>query len=121
MNKIINKAESILKKENIEQFITLSEEFGRFCASDKKISTSQIRGIFQVVKTLPDDYNEAKTNLHLLRPKLAYQKGRFKELTPLVKVLDALIKNIQNDDMLIAFKDFFEAILAYHRSYGGKE
>ncbi|MBD3352573.1 MAG: type III-A CRISPR-associated protein Csm2, partial [Candidatus Lokiarchaeota archaeon] len=53
-------------------------------------------------------------------PKIAYQKGRHKSLRDLSEVLDTLIKNVSNDQTLKGFKEFFEAIVAYHKAYGGK-
>jgi CRISPR-associated protein Csm2 len=119
VKEIKSNADTILQLSDPEKFVKLSEQFGRFCAN-KDISTSQIRGIFQRVKRLPDSWEEAKVDLHLLRPKLAYQTGRFEELAPLSAVLAHLIKLIDGDDTLHGFKEFFEAILAYHKAEGGK-
>ncbi|KKN32129.1 hypothetical protein LCGC14_0816950 [marine sediment metagenome] len=105
--------------EDIELFLNLSEKFGEKCS--KRISTSQIRAIFTLVKRLSDNYNVSKKDLNLLRPKLAYQKGRFPALGPLTQVLDHLIKNVKDNSTLKGFKEFFEAIIAYHKAYGGKE
>jgi len=105
--------------EDIELFLNLTEKFGEKCS--KRISTSQIRAIFTSVKRLSDNYNVSKKDLNLLRPKLAYQKGRFPALGPLTQVLDHLIKNVKDDSTLKGFKEFFEAIIAYHKAYGGKE
>jgi CRISPR-associated protein Csm2 len=118
VEEIKRNSQAILTMENIEKFVELSENFGQLC-SRTDISTSQIRGIFQNVKRLPDDFEKSKKDLNLLRPKLAYQKGRFSQLTPLTEILTHLIKQVNNDLTLKGFKEFFEAILAYHKSYGG--
>ena len=124
-NKLIQNTESILNKTDIELFLDLSEEFGELCNKyakyGKRITTSQMRGIFQEVKRLPDNYEKSKRDLNLLRPKLAYQKGRFDVLEPLTRVLIHMIKNVKDDNTLEGFKDFFEAIIAYHKAYGGRE
>ena len=112
----------ILKKEDMDDinlFLDLTEQFGKLCS--KKISTSQIRAIFSIVKKLPDKFDVCKKDLNLLRPKLAYQKGRFPQLEPLTDVLIELIKNVNDDLSLKGFKEFFEAIIAYHKAYGGRE
>ncbi|KKL79011.1 hypothetical protein LCGC14_2019110 [marine sediment metagenome] len=118
--KILNKK----TKEDVDMFINLSESFGRLCTEyrprGKKISTTQIRGIFQQVKRLSDDFETSRIPLNLLRPKLAYQTGRFEVLEPLTKVLTHMIKNVKDDTTLKGFKDFFEAIIAYHKAYGGE-
>ncbi len=121
-DQIISNSKRILAKESmedIELFLKLTEKFGDLCS--KRISTSQIRAIFTAVKRLPDNFEKSKKDLNLLRPKLAYQKGRFGDLEPLTKVLTHLIKNVSDDSTLKGFKEFFEAIIAYHKAYGGRE
>ena len=120
VDQIVRNADSLLKMEDIENFIALSEQFGKFCARNN-ISTSQIRAIFQVVKRLPESFETSKNELNLLRPRLAYQRGRFPQLSSLTDVIDSLIKKVKNDETLKGFKQFFEAIIAYHKAYGGKD
>jgi len=115
---LIENSNVILNKSDIEKFIDFSEKFGELCYKNR-ISTSQIRGIYQEVKRLPDDIKSSRSRLQLLRPKLAYQKGRFRELTDLQNLFDHLIKNIKTDEHLINFKDFFEAVICYHKAAGG--
>ncbi len=115
---LINNSDVILNKSDIEKFIDFSEQFGKLCYSNR-ISTTQIRGIYQEVKRLPDDIKISRSRLQLLRPKLAYQKGRFKELSDLQRVFDHLIKNVKTDEQLTNFKEFFEAIICYHKAAGG--
>ncbi len=123
-------------KEEIEEFISLAEDFGKYCAGKEgkytyktstmrkpktreiAISSSQIRGIFDKVKRI-NTYEGNEKEIQLLRPKLAYQKGRHEELTDFQKVFDELIKNIDSEEKLQNFKDFFEAVIAYHKAYGG--
>ncbi len=76
-----------------------------------KISTSQLRNIFSKVKEVKEP-----RNLTMLRPKLAYVVGRQTGMKELVYLLDELIKKV-NKDNLNQFKDFFEAIIAYHRYF----
>jgi len=118
VDEIKKNAKSILMMDNIENFINYSDQFGKLC-KNKRISTSQIRAIFQKVKRLPDNYETSRNDLNLLRPKLAYQTGRYSQLRPLKEIIDTLIKEINNDETLKGFKEFFEAIIAYHKSYGG--
>lgn len=98
----------------------------------QKLATSQIRGIFSTVRSVemnwPDKAAQAQRELRLLKPKLAYQGAR---VPPVQKLAGVLIPAI---DMVLAqpegekrrecfqhFVEFFEAILAYHRAYGGSE
>jgi len=88
------------------------------------ITTSQLRNIFSEVKKI----NAKKIpELKMLRVRLAYVAGRSettnKDKNKLIQDfyynLDLLIKKV-NKDNLENFKDFFEAIIAYHKYYGGK-
>nr|MDO8113256.1 type III-A CRISPR-associated protein Csm2 [Candidatus Sigynarchaeota archaeon] len=121
VQEILRSTDAILKGSEIEKFIELSEKFGKKCADDD-VSTSQIRSIFNMVRRLPDKFTtECKNQLNLIRPKLAYQRGRFEELQDLQTILDALIKAVKDDKTLVNFKKFFEAIICYHKANKGEE
>jgi len=98
-----------------------AEKLGKLLGKAKgeggtEMTTSQIRNIFGEVKKMKfDEYK-----IELLRPQLAYTAGRhLKQVGPLQEVLDEAIKEIDGDNAKFArFKDFFEAIEAYHRRCG---
>ncbi len=62
----------------------------------------------------------------MLKPKLAYQAERAKPVAYLRDVLTDAIEEVlkappvERDERFQRFVDLFEAILAYHRSEGGK-
>jgi CRISPR-associated protein Csm2 len=108
-------------KKLVENAKKLGEHLGG------RLSTSQIRSIFSEVKQM-GGYEEHRLNL--LRPKMAYTAGRHGRMSrgklvgPIVdlqEVLDECIKITSSEEEFENFRDFFEAILAYHRYYGGKE
>ncbi len=108
-------------KKLVENARKLGEHLGG------RLSTSQIRSIFSEVKQMRR-YNEDRLNL--LRPKMAYTAGKHgsrvqgKLVGPIVdlqEILDKCIERISSEEEFENFKSFFEAILAYHRYYGGKE
>jgi CRISPR-associated protein Csm2 len=83
----------------------------------EKLSTSQIRGILTEIQRMKE-FNPTK--LQLLRPKLAYAAGRHKgKVKEFRDLLEALIKKA-NQDNFDTFKNFVEAIVAYHKYHGGK-
>ena len=105
----------------VENARRLSEHLGG------RLSTSQIRSIFSEVKQMRR-YDEDRLNL--LRPKMAYTAGKHgsrvqgKLVGPIVdlqEILDKCIERISSEEEFENFKSFFEAILAYHRYYGGRE
>ncbi len=85
------------------------------------ITTAQLRNVFSKVKNL-DDCSE----LYTLRPKLAYVSGRAEkdEMKTLLFLLDELLVKVsekKQHEQLKQFKNFFEAVIAYHKYFGGKE
>lgn len=82
------------------------------------ISTSQLRNIFSRIRPI-NDYRE----LAILRPKLAYISGREEKneaIKTLLYLLDQLIIAVDNGEKLRRFHDFVEALVAYHKYWGGK-
>ena len=124
--------------EAIQTLIEVAEDIGRHLA--RNVTTSQIRNIFgtarmieQEVKTLEDDKPlpiRVQRDLQMLRPKLAYQYGRVQgrdddrkkaAMGALTGILSQAIALVGSDVRRFRnFMDFFEAILAYHRRYGGR-
>lgn len=115
---VLENVDDILGGKDPEKFVDLTERLGKDCRN-KGVSTSQIRAVFSRVQNLPNDYERAERSLQLLRPKLAYQQGRHSELSELQEVLDEMIQRVSTDGQLKNFKQFFEAVLAYHKAHGG--
>lgn len=84
----------------------------------KRMTTAQLRNIFSRVRNI-----ENRQQLYLLRPKLAYVAGRSEtdEMKTMLFLLDQLIANVDCSEKLEQFKAFYEAVIAYHKYYGGKE
>ncbi len=108
-----------------EQSILYSEFLGRYLVF-LDLSTSQIRNVYGEVMRLKMKGFSAN-ELVLLKPRLAYtteRKGtdgsrKFREV--IEKALDKVIFTKEKQEELFQnFANFFEAILAYHRSFGGK-
>lgn len=99
------------------------------------LTTSQIRALFGEVRQIQaqwsmggDQQQIAARRLVLLKPKMAYRsrKERGKAVADLVAVLDPAIDEVikekdlnRKGDNFRRFVEFFEAILAYHKAYGG--
>lgn len=110
-NKILNEYANFLAKEFAPQNQKEKEE---------KLSTSQIRNILDDVQRMKrEDIENGK--YELLRYKIAYVAGKNQKsmaLRELKKILDYAIQNINNDNNRFEnFKNFFEAIVGYHRFY----
>lgn len=130
LKKIITEADSAAL------LVTEAEALGKALAQptgrSQPLATSQIRSIFGEVLRIRADWLDshddsvrkarAKRALVLLKPKMAYRakKERGKGVEQLVEVLIPAVDYVQNDDANFRrFFEFFEAILAYHKAYGG--
>jgi len=117
-----------------QESIQFAKAFGEELAKNK-LSTSQIRNVFSEIKSLQmkGEKGFTDTPLLLLKPKLAYAKARktsgggdaAQAADDLEKVLskgiDSIVSGTQNKFTCFEnFANFFEAILAYHRYFGGK-
>ncbi|MDW8101222.1 MAG: type III-A CRISPR-associated protein Csm2, partial [Anaerolineae bacterium] len=94
----------------------------------QRLTTSQIRNVFGEVKRLQMRFDPHR--LRMLKPKLAYMAARAKSGGPrlrdvLTAAVDAVFAgNPSEADVLQRFRrmvDFFEAILAYHKAFGGRD
>lgn len=124
--------------EAVQRLTSVAEVVGKRLAND--ITTSQIRNIFGTVRMIEQDVKNldekealpihVQRSLTMLRPKLAYQYGRVqgREDAPAKVAMGALTKILSDAISMVGtnvqyfrnFMDFFEAILAYHRRFGGR-
>ncbi len=115
----------IIIEGNSEKLIEKASQLGGYYApKDKKdksaVTTSQIRNILDKIQRMRE-FNRHEVNL--LRPLLAYAAGRHDKtkLPELQRNCDNAIKEIKTEEHFKNFRNFFEAIVAYHRCAGGKE
>jgi len=100
--------------------IESAEKMGRHL-KENEVSTAQIRNVFHEVKNYSFD-KDGVYGLNMLRARLAYVAGRHKKVGDLQLVLDEGLKKIGDDKTKFKrFQDFFEAIVAFHKKYGGSE
>ncbi len=104
----------------IDEIFATTENFVQ--ERGKDITTHQLRNIFQEIKKAKDP-----ASLKLIRPNLAYIAGRLegkaenaKNAKSFVAFIDSLIKEVKDESQLENFKDFMEAVVAYHKFYGNK-
>jgi CRISPR-associated protein Csm2 len=105
--------------------ITYADDFGKYL---KKLSSTQIRNFYGEVKRIQMKGLDKETvAFHLLKPKLAYAAKRdgSDEARNFNKVITKAHSHVEvgkeiSKDQFKNFCNFIEAILAYHKSYGGK-
>jgi CRISPR-associated protein Csm2 len=122
--------------EAAQDLVVVAQQVGEWL-KEKGFTTSQIRNIFGEVRRIEQQPNDGSTlspkayrDLVLLKPKLAYQHARAggegkagaKEAMGFLRdILSDSIDLVGRDQTRFThFVEFFEAILAYHRSAGGK-
>ncbi|MBZ4663997.1 MAG: csm2 [Caloramator sp.] len=99
----------------------IAEKVGKRIKDDG-VTVSQIRKIYSEVRKLEyDEKREYQYNLRLIKAQIGYTAGRFSKLKNFKNVFDILIQETLKGDKteLKRFKDFFEAVIAYHKAYGG--
>ncbi|MDX1904540.1 MAG: type III-A CRISPR-associated protein Csm2 [Thermonemataceae bacterium] len=106
------------QSDKIDKVFGKTEEFVK--EYGQEVSTHQLRNIFQEIKKAKE-----VASLKLIRPNLAYIAGRMdnksQKAKTFVAFLDSLIKEVKDENSLENFKDFMEAVVAYHKFYGRKE
>lgn len=131
--------QQIIEHGDVEALVRWAETIGNGLARNERLTTSQVRGFFGMVRQIEAEA-DAKTergaslppDLHrrlvLLKPKLAYQAERDREsrrgegVLRLKQVLVPAIDLVRDDRQRFQrFVEFFEAILAYHKAAGGRE
>lgn len=110
-------------KESIDStFPDFAEKIGKYMA-DNGLTNSKIRSIYGEMKRIQmGDYEKEKASFYLLRPKVAYALGRDPKNRglQLFKLLfDNCSKDVTDKNSFLNFCIIFEAVLAYHKAYGG--
>lgn len=127
----IRKSYKELLEGNGKLIVKISEDIGSQTTEIKNekgkvikkgVSASQIRKIYGDLKRR--QYQKFDINkIQLIRPKLAYTFSRHNDLRGmdlLLGSIDFLIDKIEFSEHYENLVNLFEAILAYHKKYGGK-
>ena len=103
---------------------TYAEELGKKLVKNG-LTNSKIRSIYGEIKRIQTgDYRKCESSFFLLRPKMAYAAGREgKNIgVQLFKFFfDDAYTYVNDEKTFKNFCNLIEAVLAYHKAYGGKE
>lgn len=105
-----------------KEFVDYAEKAGR-AIKEGGLTASQIRNIYGEVKRIQNgDFDKLKSSFFLLKPKVAYAVGRNNNLGLQIfqTIFNECFSLIQDKKTFHNFCNIFEAILAYHKAYGGK-
>lgn len=116
-----------------DSMIHFAEIIGKFLSPLKKddkssLTNSQIRNVFGEIKRIQmsidsKGWDLIKPSFYLLKPKVAYAAGRNRNLGIVAfKIFfDKAFDNVTNKQEYLNFCNLIEAVLAYHRAFGGKD
>ena len=117
-------SKSWITNEADEDLVRYAESAGEFMAKNG-LTNSKIRNIYSEIKRIQmGDFTKEKSAFILLRPKVAYAYGREnrnKGLELFKEIFDETSVHVSNKKTYDNFCNFFEAMLAYHKAYGGKD
>lgn len=106
------------------RIVTYAEEAGKFMANNN-LTNSKIRSIYGEIKRIQmGEFEKEKSSFYLLKPKVAYALGRDKDnegLKLFKLVFDRCFSDVEDQKTYHNFCNLIEAILAYHKAYGGKD
>ena len=136
----------VIAKDEPKDLVKLTNDYGKLLA-EARLATSQIRSIFGSVRQMESRWyddkqrNQGIRDLLMLKPKLAYQEVRHKPqrredpnavgmlramLEPAIDAViepgtDHTVEDGDNQKRFRRFMEYFEALLAYHKAYGGAD
>jgi len=120
------KTKESLRDVKLEQLLKGAELTGVFTSAGE-VSTRQIRKVFDEIKRLKIELRTKGgegvdlDRLLLLRPKLAYLEGKESRVRDYTGVMDIILEKVKNHEDLEKLADFSEAVVAYHKFYGGND
>ena len=89
------------------------------------LTNSKIRNVYGEIKRIQmGEFEKEKSSFYLLKPKVAYALGRDEKnegLKLFKKIFDKCFEFVKDQKSYLNFCNLMEAILAYHKAYGGKD
>ncbi|WP_455629517.1 type III-A CRISPR-associated protein Csm2 [Parabacteroides sp.] len=113
-----------ITSEASASLVEYAREMGEFMAKNG-LTNSKIRSIYGEIKRIQmGTFENEKSSFFLLKPKVAYALGRDDKnegLRLFQKIFDKASADVSDQRSYQNFCGFIEAILAYHKFYGGKD
>lgn len=115
---------SWITNEASKDLVDYAKDAGKFMA-ENGLTNSKIRSIYGEIKRIQmGNFDNEKSSFYLLKPKVAYALGRDDKnegLRLFKMIFDRSSEDVSDQKSYQNFCGFIEAILAYHKAYGGKD
>jgi CRISPR-associated protein Csm2 len=124
-----NTLNNVNLSNNVTDLIRQAEERAKQFTSDK-LKTNQIRNFYSAITRMRSEFEQEgftdgiQTQLVMLKPKLAYAAGRQKAVKDnfyyyMTSAIEGALASEKSGDKLKKFFALVEAVVAYHKFYGG--
>jgi len=134
MDEIIKRIEALasFKEYDYKKMVDDAYKIGKTIAlNPNEVTHTSLRNVHSEVVRIKsliqneDSEQSAKSRVNLLKPKVSYLRARAKHfnvngLKILEKTINACVNKISDKEDILKFKDFYDAILMYHKAEGGK-
>lgn len=116
--------DSWIKEKADVNMVEYAECMGKFMAKNG-LTNSKIRSIYGEIKRIQmGTFEKEESAFLLLKPKVAYAMGRDERnegLKLFKSIFDVSSNCVKDQKTFNNFCNFIEAIIAYHKAYGGKD
>ena len=116
------------KDYNIDQLVDDSKVIAKILV-ENEMSTSSIRNVHEEIVKISAlfkiDTEKALRRLRILKPKISYMRAKAKKyqrpaFENFEEVMIPSINKINSKEDFIAFRDFYDSVLMYHKAQGGR-
>lgn len=118
-DEILNAVPAIIGGD-VEKLVSTAKSIAKMLVNER-VKSTQMRKAYAPIVGLTTYDERARRQLYMMLPRLAYQSRRHGGLALLLKVCERAVELIDSNAKLENFKDFFEAIVAYHKAEGGED
>lgn len=125
LQKLVREAMKEETDRDGDKLIDCAQKIAEILVKRNNVSSSRLRKLYTEARKIALTSGKAKSNayeINLLRARLAYTAARESGLKEFQQIMDIALQEVkQPQGKYERFLHLFEAIVAYHRLYGGRE
>ncbi|MDY5194556.1 MAG: type III-A CRISPR-associated protein Csm2 [Candidatus Aphodosoma sp.] len=116
-----------IRKGADQEMIDYADKVGKY-TKNNLLTTTKIRNLYGEIKRIQskNNFKDEKSSIYLLKARFAYAYGREKDvriknaLEVLLNIFKDSVQCINDNETYNNYCNLMEAIIAFHRYYGGK-